>query len=229
MKLSLLGLVLAIAIGIAIGIGHDHASGQVPSGGGGNTSSIANQGAPGSLPWPVTTDLSAAVTNPPSTLTLPATTTAYSAGQLIASSATAGSVVVPSFAIANSAGGAAIPRLRLSTNDTTSTAWPNVQVQVDLWVAAPMFTNGDRGIWLPATGALSHLAAFTCGFPNGPGSGAPSAWGDGLATECFPQVGNFPLPKLASGTSIFWSLQAVTATGVTGASKVFTLIPEIQN
>ena len=58
-------------------------------------------------------------TNPTSSLTLPSTQTAYAAGSLIASSATAGSVVVPSFTIANSAGGALIPRIRLSTNDAT--------------------------------------------------------------------------------------------------------------
>ena len=169
----------------------------------------------------VTSTSSGAGTNPTSTLTLPSTTTAYSAGQLIASSATAGSIVVPSFAIANSGGSAQIPRLRLSTNDTTSTSWGGVQVQVDLWSASPTWTNGDRGTWLPATGSASHLGAFTCAFPA-------TMWGDGLGTECFPQVGNFPWVKL-SGATIYWSMQALTASGVTGASKVFTLTAELGN
>ena len=76
----------------------------------------------------------------------------YTAGQLIANNATAGSITVPSFAIATSAGAAAIPRLRLSVNDTTSTSWGTVQIQVDLWSAAPTWTNGDHAAWLPATG-----------------------------------------------------------------------------
>lgn len=167
---------------------------------------------------------SGVLTNPSgSTLTLPATTTAYSAGQLIANSATAGSVANPSFAIANSGGGASIPRVRLMSNDNTSTAWHGVTVQVDLWSTTPTWTNGDRGVWLPATGTAGHLATYTCTFPS-------AEWGDGIATECGVNAGSAAYPRLASGTSIFWSLQAVTATpGVTGASKVFSLVPEIVN
>jgi hypothetical protein len=47
--------------------------------------------------------------------------------------------------------------------------------------------------------------------------------------ECSPSVGSFALPKLASGTSIFWTLKASTGSGVTGASKVFTLTAELVN
>lgn len=53
------------------------------------------------------------ITNPTSALTLTATTTAYTAGQLIANNATAGSITIPSFAIPNAAGGFYLPRLRL--------------------------------------------------------------------------------------------------------------------
>lgn len=160
-------------------------------------------------------------TNPTSTLTLPATTTAYASGQLMANSATAGSVVVPSFSIANSAGGAFIPILRLSTNDSTSTAWGGVKVQVDLWTAAPTFNNGDRGTWSPATGTASHLRSYTCTFS--------AEYGDGAYAECAPAVGSFALPKLASGALIYWTLETAAASGVTGASKVFTLTAEVSN
>lgn len=169
----------------------------------------------------VTATDSGALTNPTSTLTLPSTTTAYSAGQLAANSATAASVVVPSFSIANSAGGALIPRLRLSTNDTTSTGWGGVSVQVDLWLAAPTFTNGDRGAWSPATGTANHLASFT--------GTMSSVYGDGAYCELSPSVGQIAVPKLASGVTIYWTLQAVSATGVTGASKTFTLTAELMN
>ena len=169
----------------------------------------------------VTADSSGAITNPTSTLTLTSATTAYTAGQLIASSATAGSIVVPSFAIANAAGGAIITRMRLSTNDTTSTAWPTVTVQIDLWSAAPTWTNGDRGTWSPATGTGSHLGAYTCIMS--------AEFGDGAYAECAPAVGNASVIKLASGTSVYWSLEAVTASGVTGASKVFTATAELLN
>ena len=160
-------------------------------------------------------------TNPTSTLTLTSTTTAYSAGQLIANNATAGSVTVPSFAIANSAGGAIIPRLRLSTNDATSTAWGAQTIQVDLWLAAPTFSNGDRGTWSIATGSANHLGSFACTMS--------SEYGDGAYAECSPAVGNGVMPKLASGTSVYWTLNAKTGSGVTGASKAFTLTAEELN
>lgn len=166
--------------------------------------------------------VSGSLTNPSSTLTLPVTTTAYTSGQLIANSATAGSVVNPSFSILNTAGGASIGRLRLSINDTTSTAWAGQTIQVDLWTATPTWTNGDRGTWLPATGAASHLASYACVLPT-------PVWGDGLGTECSLNTGNFAGVKLASGSSIFWSLKASTGSGVTGASGVFTIIAEPLN
>lgn len=166
----------------------------------------------------VLTPLAPQVSNPVSTLTLSSATGAYGAGQLMANSASATGVVVPSFTITNSGGG--IPRLRLSTNDATTGAYSNMQIQIDLWSAAPTFSNGDRGAFQPATGSANHLGAFTCVMPSG-------AWGDGLATECFPQVGNFPMPKLASPT-IFWSAQTLTAGGATASGKTLTLTAEIQ-
>lgn len=166
--------------------------------------------------------VSGSSTNPTSTLTLTSSTTAYTAGQLIANNATAGSVVVPSFAIVNSAGGAIISRLRLSSNDTTSTAWAGFTIQIDLWIAAPTFTNGDRGTWLPATGAASHLATFSCAFPT-------PVWGDGLGTECAPSTGNAATLKLGSGTSVFWTAKAIGGSGVTGASKTLTITAELAN
>ncbi len=170
---------------------------------------------------PNTPFVSGALTNPPSTLTMTSATTAYSAGQLIASSATAGSIVVPSFQIIYPGGSAMIPRVRLSTNDTTSTAWGGVSIQVDLWSTAPTFTNGDRGAWSIATGTGSHLAAYTCTMS--------AEYGDGAYTECAPAVGTVAAPALPTTANIYWTLQAVTASGTTGASKVWTLVPEVLN
>lgn len=195
-------------------------SAQLPSTLGAKTSANSLSIAPASDAT-FSSTLSTSGTNPTSTLALPSTTTAYSANQLIANSATAGSVVVPSFAIATSAGSAAISRLRLSTNDSTSTAWPAVGVQVDLWLAAPTFTNGDRGTFAVATGSANHLGAYKCTMS--------AENGDGAYAECAPAVGSFSLPKLGSGTNIYWTLQTTSASGVTGASKVFTLIAELLN
>jgi hypothetical protein len=114
-----------------------------------------------------------------------------------------------------------IPRLRLSTNDATSTAWGGKSIQVDLWTAAPTFTNGDRGAFLPATGAASHLGSYACTMS--------AEYGDGAYAECAPNVGSYAMPRLASGTSVYWTLIATTGSGVTGVSKVFTLTAELGN
>lgn len=161
------------------------------------------------------------ITNPTSTLTMTSATTAYTAGQLIATSATAGSVVNPSVAIATSAGGAILSRVRLDTNDSTSTAWGGQTVRVDFWTTTPTWTNGDRAAWSPATQTGAHLAAYTCTMS--------AEYGDGAFSECAPTVGNYTTVKLASGTSLFWSLDAITGSGVTGASKVWTLTAELLN
>ena len=164
---------------------------------------------------------SGSITNPTSTLTLPAATTLRLPGTLVASSATAGSIVVPSFTIPNTAGGFYAPRLRLATNDATSTGWPGVQVQIDLWSAAPTFTTGDNTTWALATGSQVHLGAYSCALS--------AVNGDGEYAECAPAVGTTPAIKLASGTSVFWTAQTVSATGVVGASGVFTLTAELSN
>lgn len=160
------------------------------------------------------------VSNPSSPLTLTSTTTAYTANKLIANNATAASVVVPQIVSSAGSGGWVIPRVRLDTNDATSTAWGGQTIQVDLWNAAPTFQNGDRGAWSILTGSDNHVGSFTCVMST--------EQSDGAWAECAPTVGNFvsvpaPIPPL------FWTLQAITGSGVTGASKVFTLTPEILN
>lgn len=158
------------------------------------------------------------ITNATSTLTLPATTTAYTAGQAIASSATAGSVVVPSFTIPNTAGGFYLPAMLLTTTDP---AWSGAVVQIDTWRVAPTLTNGDRGAYLIATGSASYLGSYAC---------ALTSAGDGSYSACAPTVGTTPAVRLASGTSVFWTIQTTTGTtSVTAASGVFTLTAELSN
>lgn len=154
-----------------------------------------------------------------SSLALTAGTAPYSAGQLIANSSSALSVTNPFFILPP--GGAAISGLRLSTNDETSTAWGGQTIQVDLWSASPTWQNGDRGAWFPATGTAAHLGSFTCNMS--------AEYGDGAYAECAPNVGNFGLAKLPGATQIYWSLEAVTGSGATGAARIFTLTAELLN
>lgn len=152
--------------------------------------------------------------NPSAAITLPATTTAYGANTLIANSATAGSVSYPSLTLPTNGG--AIPRVRIAINDTTSTAWAGQTIQIDLWAAAPTWTNGDRGAFLPATGTANHIASYSCT--------VSATYGDGVWGECTPTYGNF---ALQGTTPVYWSAKAVTGTpGVTGASKTLTVTLE---
>jgi hypothetical protein len=153
---------------------------------------------------------SAAITNPTSTLTLPATTTQYGAGTQIGSPGS-------SFSIPNTAGGFLPPGFILTTNDP---AWGGATVQIDIERAAPTLTNGDRGAYKIATGSANYLGSYTCTL---------TAAGDGSYGECL-HTGSMPALRLASGASVFWTAQAVGGTtGATIASGVFTLTAELLN
>jgi hypothetical protein len=165
----------------------------------------------------VTSLSSGAITNPTSILTRPANTTPYAANQLIASSTTAGLVVVPWFAIATGAGGAILPRVRLSTN--AMTGWGGVTLSVCLWSAAPTYTNGDGGAYAVATGSASWLANFLITLTQ---------YGDG-ASGAGPLTGANELAlKLASGASVFWDMRILG--GATPSSgQTFLLTAELLN
>ena len=150
-----------------------------------------------------------------SVMTLTSTTTAYTAGHLVANSGAAGSIANPSFAMPSLGG--AIPRIRLISSDT-GTGWQSAVVQADLWDASPTWTNGDHGAWKPATGSTHHLAQFTCAFPS-------AVWGDGLGTECIINQGNY-LSTVA--TTIYWSVEVLTPSGnAVTASQTLTLKAEL--
>ena len=155
------------------------------------------------------------IANPFSILTLTSATTAYSANQLIANSATAGQVTVPVVILPKPT--TFIPRVRLSSNDATTTAWPAQTIQIDLWSSAPTFTNGDRAAFAVATGSANHLGAYTCIMS--------ASNGDGYYAECGPAVGSAPAYALNT-SSLYWTAQAITGSGVTGATKTLTLTIE---
>jgi hypothetical protein len=105
------------------------------------------------------------------TFTTPAGTVAYSAGQLIANSATAGSVVPLQFSACLAAGGAGgYVGVRVKTTDT---GFAGKKVVVKLHKLQPTYSNGDHAAWLttesdglpPISVTLSeHYADFEKGF-----------------------------------------------------------------
>jgi hypothetical protein len=167
---------------------------------------------------PVTSFSSGSITNPTSILTRYPNTIAYAANQLVASSTTAGSVVVPSFAIATSGGGAIISRVRIRTSVTTG--WGNVNLSINLWTTAPTYTNGDGGAYVVATGSAGWIANFLI---NGMLQFGDGAIGSGGLTSA-----NEMAIKLTSGTAIFWDIQILSAaTPISG--QTFTLTAELVN
>jgi len=141
-------------------------------------------------------------------------TLVYIPGALIASSAT--SPVVPSFAIATSAGGVILPRIRVLTSATSG--WGGANLSVNLWSAAPTYTNADGQPYAP-TGAATWLANFLVSltqFNDG------AAGGGGLTGAAHLAL------KLASGTAVFADIQALSAQNPF-ASQTFTIVPELLN
>jgi hypothetical protein len=91
-------------------------------------------------------------------------------------------------------------------------------VSINLWSAAPTYTNGDGGAYVPATGSAGWLATFA--FPM-------TQFGDGAVGAGGPTNANEAAIKLV-GQSIFWDLQILsTATPISG--QTFTLTAELLN
>lgn len=160
------------------------------------------------------------LTNPSSTLTRPTPdVTGYSQNDLIASSATAGSVVVPSFTAARVAAGSFMMRkARLYTAKTSGMS--AFQCIVEFWSAAPTFTNGDNGAYAVATGAASWLGRADFD--------VMTQVADGGYAAGIPHTGSDWGIKLGSGQVVYWTLKEIDATGFTpAAAQTFTLIPEI--
>ena len=127
---------------------------------------------------------------------------------------------MPFFTIPNSAGGAIIPRIRLSTLGTQNViAWNGIMLLVNFWLAAPTYTSGDAQLYATSTGAANYLGSFAV---------TVNQFGDGAAGVGAVTGGNQMAPKLASGTSIFWDLQCLSFTQPF-ASQAFTLTAECLN
>jgi hypothetical protein len=152
-----------------------------------------------------------------SSLTLPAATTAYAPGQLVANSPSA--VVTPQFLVPSGPPPLVITRVRLSTNDPMPTAWGGETVVVDLWSAAPSFLGGDRSPWVIVAGAAAHLATLACTMSV--------VGGDGAWAECAPRPARGVSLFLEPGSPVYWSLRAASGSGVTGSSRTFTLTAEL--
>lgn len=155
-----------------------------------------------------------------STLTRPANTTAYAQNDLIADNTTAGSIVVPSLTLT--------PRVPYRIVDAKfrtdlATGFGTFAGLIELWSAAPTFTNGDNGAYAVATGAANWLGQLQTDVATQVADGAYAAvnFNDTFGVAA---AGPFIIPPL-NGGSLYWSLKETDATGFTPASgTTFTLV-----
>lgn len=149
--------------------------------------------------------------NPEATFTRPADTTAYSTGDLVANSTTAGSVVAMVLPAARvPAGSFMIRRIRLRKSGTSLTS---ASFRVHLWTTAPTVANGDNGVF-SASGAANYIGAADVILTQ--------AFTDGAVGFATPSVGSELARKLSSGTDVFALVEARAAyTPVSG--EIFSL------
>lgn len=106
------------------------------------------------------------------TLTRPADTTPYAAGDLVANSTTAGSVTPLTFNAGASQGSVLFARIR-----KTNTGVSNAVFRLHLFTVSPTVTNGDNGAFL-ASGPTGYLGWIDIVVDKAFASGA---YGDGVA------------------------------------------------
>ena len=154
---------------------------------------------------------------PPSILTRPNDTNAYAQNDLIASSTTPASIVVPPLkTLSGMAGQVLFRRFRLYTNVTTG--WDASTFTLRFWSIAPTYSNGDNGAYAIATGAANFLGRVAVTLAQfGDGAAGVGTSIDGSDIEIFMPVGG----------SIFWDIQYTASGALTPiANQTLTLICE---
>lgn len=115
-------------------------------------------------------------------VTRPADTTAYAAGDLVANSTTAGSVTPISFTVGRgSSGSSATGLIRRARLRKTGTSVTNAIFRLHLYSASPGVTNGDNGAWL-SDNAANYIGAIDFLVDK--------AFSDGAAGNGVPLVGS---------------------------------------
>lgn len=149
-----------------------------------------------------------------SSFTRPADVLAYAAGDLVANSVTAGSVVLPTFEIP--VGGLTIRRFKLRKS---TTGFVNAQFRVHLWEVAPTFTVGDNAAFnvaglLGCDRAADYIGSFDVTMARAFSDGA---WGDGLPAAGVDAIVGLP----ASDVTLHWALEALAAY-TPGSEEIFS-------
>lgn len=155
------------------------------------------------------------------TFTRPADTTAYAAGDLVANSTTAGSVIPLSFtnAVRTTGDCLRIERVRVEKSGASLT---NAAFRLHLFESSPTPTVGDNGVFnnagaLAINNVLNHAGTFSVTMIW---SGSDGAMGIGV-----PTTGAGATVSPTSGTTIFGLLE-VTGAYTPASGEVFYVVIE---
>lgn len=155
---------------------------------------------------------------PNDTFTRPADTTAYTAGDLIANSTTAGSVTPLKFSLNGVGRSGILRRVRIYKSGTTATA---ASFTLHLFDASPTVNAGDNGAFAITSSMTNYLGSVALDMSSGAETGNSAGLTDASAAVAVP----LSLPN--AGGIIYGLLEAVG--GYTPASaEVFRVWAEIE-
>jgi hypothetical protein len=160
------------------------------------------------------------ILNPSATFTRPADTNAYTSGDLVANSTTAGSVLSMAFAVAQIAAGSfTVRRARVKKSGTGVT---NASFRLHLYRSDPValssgIANGDNGAW-STKNVADYLGSLDVTVDK--------AFVDGAAGLGIPTTGTDIDGVLASGQTIYGLLEA-RGTYTPVSAEVFTVELEV--
>jgi hypothetical protein len=151
------------------------------------------------------------ILQPSASITRPADTTAYTAGDLVANSTTAGSVSYGSLLVARSR--TSMTQIRRAKLEKSGTSVTSAEFRVHLYSSLPTFANGDNAAF--STTRAGYLGALNVTINQ--------VFSDGSAGFGVPVNGVEICDTGSNGeTTVFWALEALNAYTPVSA-EVFTL------
>lgn len=148
----------------------------------------------------------------PATFTRPSDTTAYAAGDLIANSVTAGSVVPMTFNVGYGQGFKLL-RASVSFNSATVTL---AKFKLHVYGSSPTVTNGDNGAWLST--ASNYQGSIDFDNTVNTFSDSTPGWGTYVNTS----VG-LPMLMVSDQNFRLYGLLTATAAYVPTSAEIFTV------
>ena len=160
---------------------------------------------------------------PSASFVRPADTTDYAAADLIANSATAGSVTPLSFPLqgTNIVGPFTVKRAKVHKSSTGVANW---NVRLHLFSASPTVANGDNGA-LSAAAVANYLGFISCDGTTIPGD----RFSDGAVAIGAQTAGAELNIRLPSGTTIYGLLEALAAYTPTSEETITVTLDLIEH